>query len=156
MEKKACIVINENKFEAVYYEGNNPPLNCILIAPDGTTWNNDYLLINTNISVSWKDYYSPRRYKVLKLSYNGAVLFEKNTINKPQLVLDVLNKYCSMSQSQLEALSVESQEKEKTDLEISIEELKTERANLEEQIKIYKEIQTKKEEIKELLSKLDS
>ena len=114
------------------------------------------MLINTNISVSWKDYYSPRRYKVLKLLYNGAVLFEKTSITKPQLVLDVLNKYNSMSQSQLEALSVESHEKEKTDLEISIEELKTEKANLEEQIKIYKEILTKKTEIKELLSKLNS
>ncbi len=155
MENKASIVINENKFEAVYYEGNNPPLNCILIAPDGSTWSNDYLLINTNIAISWKDYYSPRRYKVLKLTYNGVVLFEKSNVTKPQLVLDVLNKYNSMSQSQLEALSFESQEKEKTVVEINIEELKAEKANLEDQIKIYKEIQTKKDEIKVLLDKLN-
>lgn len=155
VEKKASIVINENKFEAVYYEGDNPPLNCILISPDGGTWNNDYLLINTDIAVSWKDYYSPRRYKVLTITYNGVVLFEKNSVNKPQLVLDVLNKYNAMSQIQLEALTVESQEKEKTELEISIEELKAEKANLENQIKIYKEIQTKKDEIKVLLNKLN-
>lgn len=155
MEKKACIVIKDNKFEAVYYEGNNPPLNCILLSPDGTTWSNDYLLINTNISVSWKDYYSPRRYKVLKLSYNGTVLFEKSSITKPQLVLDVLNKYNSLTQNQLEELSFESKEKEKTALELEIEALKAEKVKLEEQIKIYKAIQTKKEEIKELLAKLD-
>jgi hypothetical protein len=154
MDEKACIVINDNKFEAVYYQGNNPPLNSILVAPDGRTWNNDYLLINAGILVSWKDYYSPKRFKVLTITYNGVVLFEKSTVNKPQLVIDVLNKYNDMSPTQLEALAIESQEKEKTVLEISIEELQAEKATLEEQIKIYKAIQTKKEEIKALLEKL--
>lgn len=156
MNETACIVINnDNKFEAMYYKGN-PPLNCILNAPDGSSWNNsDYLLINSGITVSWKDYYNPRRYKILKIIYNGVIIFEKGSVNKPQFVLDILNKYNSMNQSELESLAVESQEKEKTELEKAIEELKAEKENLQEQILIYKEIQAKKDEIKELLEKLN-
>ena len=60
-----------------------------------------------------------------------------------------------MIPSQLEILALESQEKEKSELELAIEDLKSEKASLQEQIKIYKEIQTKKEEIKSLLDKLD-
>ena len=154
MEKKVCIVIKDKKFEAVYYEGNTRPLNCVLVAPDGTTWRNDYLLINTGIEVSWKDHYNPKRYKVLTVALNGVVLFEKVGVSNPQLVIDVLNKYNDMSPTQLEALAMESQEKEKTAIEIAIEELKAEKTTLEEQVKIYKAIQTKKEEIKALLEKL--
>ncbi len=49
----------------------------------------------------------------------------------------------------------EAQEKEQTALELEIEELKKEKKELEEQIKIFKAIQTKKDEIKELLAKLE-
>ena len=148
-------MITNNKFEAVYYEGNNRPLNCILVTPDGSTSRNDYLLINSRVEVSWKDHFNPRRYKVLTVAFNGVVLFEKGTVNNHQLVIDVLNKYNDMIPSQLEILALESQEKEKTELELAIEDLKSEKASLQEQIKIYKEIQTKKEEIKSLLEKLD-
>jgi hypothetical protein len=38
MNKTACIVINnEYKFEAIYYVGNNCPLNYIIVTPDGIT-----------------------------------------------------------------------------------------------------------------------
>lgn len=154
MEKRVCIVITDNKFEAVYYEGNNRPLNCILLSPDGGTWNNEYLLINAGILVSWKDFYSPKRYKVLTINYNGIVLFEKGGVSNPQFVIDVLNKYNAMSKIQLETLSLETNENIKSELEISIEELKAEKAALEEQIRIFKAIQIKKEEIKALLEKL--
>jgi hypothetical protein len=110
MNKTACIVINnENKYEAIYYEGNNRPLNCILVTPDGTTWRNNYLLINSSVEVSWKDYFNPRRYKVLTVAFNGVVLFEKETVHSHQLVIDVLNKYNDMIPSQLETLVLESQ-----------------------------------------------
>ena len=46
MGKKICIVNNDNKFEAVYYDDHNCPLNMVLIMPDGKTWKNEYLLIN--------------------------------------------------------------------------------------------------------------
>ena len=45
MEKKICIVNNDNKFEVVYYDDHNCPLNMVLIMPDGKTWENEYLLI---------------------------------------------------------------------------------------------------------------
>jgi len=53
MTKKICIVSNKNRFEAVYYEPKERPLNCVLEMPDGTTWNNYYLLINSGVIVSW-------------------------------------------------------------------------------------------------------
>ena len=150
-----CIVSNDNKFEAVNYTPTLKPLNCILTVPNGRTWRNAYLLINTGIKVYWEDYYNKYN-DVLKVMYEDFILFEMRNITAPQIVIDVLNKYNSISKSDLEELLKESQEKQKTALEINIEELKTEKANLEEQIKIYKEIQIKKDEIKELLSKLDS
>ncbi len=153
---ETCIVKKGNNFEAVKYFPTSIPLNCILITPRGSTWTNDYFLINNEITVSWQDYFNYKGYKVLKVIYKGVTLLEKHNISDTQLVIDVLNKYNTISKSVLEVLLLESQGKEKTALEITIEELKVEKAQLEEQMKIYKAIQTKKDEIKELLSKLDS
>lgn len=155
MEKKICIVANDNKYEAVYYETKELPLNCILEIPDGRTWNNDFFIFNTGVTVSWQDYYNSTGYKMLKATYKKQVLFEQNKVSKVQIVIDVLNKFSNMTKSELEKLLQESQEKKKTELEITIEELKAQKVELEEQMKIYKEIQTKKDEIKELLAKLE-
>jgi hypothetical protein len=153
---ETCIVKKGNDFEAMLYNANQRPLNLVLAVPDGKTWNNDYLLINTDVKVSWQDYYNYQGYKVLQVWHRGVLLFEKDKVSNFQIVIDTLNKFNTISKSELKVLLQESQEKEKTALEITIEEFKAEKANLKEQIKIYKEIQTKKDEIKELLSKLDS
>ena len=155
MEKKICIVNNDNKFEAVYYDDHNCPLNMVLIMPDGKTWKNEYLLINTDVYISWQDYFNYKGYMVLKATYKNKVIFEKHKISNIQIVIDTLNRFNNISLNELEKLLNKTQEKEKSDLELSIEKLKTEKNILQKQINICKEIQNKKNEIIKLLNEFD-
>ncbi|GAA4059657.1 hypothetical protein [Flavobacterium chungnamense] len=111
----------------------------------------NYRLLSNDVDFYW----GTQGFKevTLLISYKGTELVRYENPNF-QLVIDYLNKFDSLSKKEIEALIVESQEKEKNELEIAIEELKAEKSTLEEQIKIYKAIQTKKEEIKALLEKL--
>ena len=155
MGKKICIVNNDNKFEAVYYDDHNCPLNMILIMPDGKTWENEYLLINTDVYISWQDYFNYKGYMVLKATYKNKVIFEKQKISNIQIVIDTLNRFNNISLNELEKLLTKTQEKEKSDLELSIEKLKLEKNILQKQINICKEIQNKKNEIIKLLNEFD-
>lgn len=155
MEKKICIVNNDNKFEAVYYDDHNCPLNMVLIMPDGKTWENEYLLINTDVYISWQDYFNYKGYMVLKATYKNKVIFEKQKISNIQIVIDTLNRFNNISLNELEKLLTKTQEKEKSDLELSIEKLKKEKNILQKQINICKEIQNKKNEIIKLLNEFD-
>ena len=127
MGKKICIVNNDNKFEAVYYDDHNCPLNMVLIMPDGKTWENEYLLINTDVYISWQDYFNYKGYMVLKATYKNKVIFEKQKISNIQIVIDTLNRFNNISLNELEKLLTKTQEKEKSDLELSIEKLKKEK-----------------------------
>ena len=155
MEKKICIVNNDNKFEAVYYDDHNCPLNMVLIMPDGKTWENEYLLINTDVYISWQDYFNYKGYMVLKATYKNKVIFEKQKISNIQIVIDTLNRFNNISLNELEKLLNKTQEKEKSDLELSIEKLKSKKNILQKQINICKEIQNKKNEIIKLLNEFD-
>ena len=155
MGKKICIVNNDNKFEAVYYDDHNCPLNMVLILPDGKTWENEYLLINTDVYISWQDYFNYKGYMVLKATYKNKVIFEKQKISNIQIVIDTLNRFNNISLNELEKLLTKTQEKEKSDLELSIEKLKKEKNILQKQINICKEIQNKKNEIIKLLNEFD-
>ena len=155
MEKKICIVNNDNKFEAVYYDDHNCPLNMVLIMPDGKTWENEYLLINTDVYISWQDYFNYKGYMVLKATYKNKVIFEKQKISNIQIVIDTLNRFNNISLNELEKLLTKTQEKEKSDLELSIEKLKSEKNILQKQINICKEIHNKKNEIIKLLNEFD-
>lgn len=155
MGKKICIVNNDNKFEAVYYDDHNCPLNMVLIMPDGKTWENEYLLINTDVYISWQDYFNYKGYMVLKATYKNKVIFEKQKISNIQIVIDTLNRFNNISLNELEKLLTKTQEKEKSDLELSIEKLKLEKNILQKQINICKEIQNKKNEIIKLLNEFD-
>ena len=155
MGKKICIVNNDNKFEAVYYDDHNCPLNMILIMPDGKTWENEYLLINTDVHISWQDYFNYKGYMVLKATYKNKVIFEKQKISNIQIVIDTLNRFNNISLNELEKLLTKTQEKEKSDLELSIEKLKKEKNILQKQINICKEIHNKKNEIIKLLNEFD-
>ena len=153
---ETCIVKKGNDFEAMQYIASQRPLNLVLEAPENGAINtNNFFLVDSGVTVSWNNYYGTPKWRMVEVRYKNTLLFEKNGVKNVQLVIDLLNKYKNISESELEVLLQESQEKEKTNLEIAIEELKTEKANLENQIKIYKEIQTKKEEIKALLDKLN-
>ena len=155
MVKKICIVNNDNKFEAVYYDDHNCPLNMVLIMPDGKTWENEYLLINTDVYISWQDYFNYKGYMVLKATYKNKVIFEKQKISNIQIVIDTLNRFNNISLNELEKLLIKTQENEKSDLELSIEKLKSEKNILQKQINICKEIQNKKNEIIKLLNEFD-
>ena len=155
MEKKICIVNNDNKFEAVYYDDHNCPLNMVLIMPDGKTWENEYLLINTDVYISWQDYFNYKGYMVLKATYKNKVIFEKQKISNIQIVIDTLNRFNNISLNELEKLLTKTQEKEKNDLELSIEKLKSEKNILQKQLNICKEIHNKKNEIIKLLNEFD-
>ena len=102
MGKKICIVNNDNKFEAVYYDDHNCPLNMVLIMPDGKTWENEYLLINTDVYISWQDYFNYKGYMVLKATYKNKVIFEKQKISNIQIVIDTLNRFNNISLNELE------------------------------------------------------
>jgi hypothetical protein len=118
MEKKICIVNNDNKFEAVYYDDHNCPLNMVLIMPDGKTWENEYLLINTDVYISWQDYFNYKGYMVLKATYKNKVIFEKQKISNIQNVIDTLNRFNNISLNELEKLLKEhSVEMLKADIE---------------------------------------
>jgi hypothetical protein len=154
---ETCVVKKGNNFEAVQYFAGQRPLNLVLEAPENGAINtNNFFLVESGVTVSWNNYYGSPKWRIVEVRYKNTLLFEKNGVKNVQVVIDLLNKYKNISESELEVLLLESQEKEKTALEITIEELKAEKARLGEQIKIYKEIQTKKDEIKDLLSKLDS
>lgn len=150
------IVAVNNGFEAIEFENNKRPLNLVLEVPDHTANNrNNFLLVTSGVEVSWNNYYGTSRWRIVEVKYKNTIIYEANNIHKVQSVIDTLNKFKNISKKDLEDLYQDAQEKEKTELEITIEKLKLEKNKLEEQIKIYKEIQTKKEEIKELLAKLD-
>lgn len=154
---ETCIVKKGNDFEAMHYIAGQRPLNLVLEAPENGAINtNNFFLVDSGVTISWNNYYGTPKWRMVEVRYKNTLLFEKNGVKNVQVVIDLLNKYKNISVSELEVLLLKSQEKEKTALEITIEELKVEKVKLEEQIKIYKEIQTKKAEIKDLLSKLDS
>ena len=92
---------------------------------------------------------------VLKATYKNKVIFEKHKISNIQIVIDTLNRFNNISLNELEKLLTKTQEKEKSDLELSIEKLKLEKNILQKQINICKEIHNKKNEIIKLLNEFD-
>lgn len=158
-EKKICIVANnniDNKFEAMYYEANKSPLNCILELPDRETTKDKYIIINTGVTISWINCTGYKAdYNEFRVIYKGEKLLYRQNIKSTQLVIEILNTYNNMTKEELELLLKELQEKEKTALEISIDALTKEKATLEKQILIYKQIKAKNDEIKDLLVKLE-
>lgn len=157
-DKREGIIIADNKFQAVHYEDPNRPLNLIMAKADVDP-SNKYIFIDTGILVLWGSLYQEdsRAFtpNTLKATYNGVTLFEEKNVRNVTNVVDLLNKFSGISKSDLDVLVKKVQANEKSDLEIAIEKLKKEKAILEQQIKIYKAIQTKKDEIKDLLASLD-
>ena len=149
------IVKTENGFEAKEYN-EKPPLNYVLVVPENNAINtNNFLLVESDVTVSWNNYYGTSNWRMVQVYYKSNLLFERNGVQNIQVVIDILNKFKNISNEELNEILQDAQEKEKSALELEIEELKTEKVQLEEQMKIYKTIQTKNEEIKELLAKLD-
>lgn len=149
------IVKTENGFEAKEYN-EKPPLNYVLVVPENYAINtNNFLLVESDVTVSWNNYYGTSNWRMVQVYYESNLLFERNGVQNIQVVIDVLNKFKNISKEELNEILQDAQEKEKSALELKIEALKVEKVKLEEQMKIYKAIQTKKEEIIGLLAKLD-
>ena len=93
------------------------------------------------------------------LAYSGGLdtsyCIKYLTIEKQMEVYTAFVNTGGFSDEELETLYNEAQEKNKSNLELQIEELKAEKLKLQEQIKIFLEIQKKKEEIKDLMAKLE-
>lgn len=90
----------------------------------------------------------------LFFEYKGSILKELKLKNMQSLA-DYFNLYQNMSSKNLETLLEETQQKTKTILEKEIEVLKLQKSALEEQLQTYIKIQQKREEINELIKKLD-
>lgn len=151
------IVKTENGFEAVQYESYKTPSSFVFKVLEGNESHsaNHFFMVESGVTVSWNNYYGTPKWRMLEVKYEGITLFEKNDEKNVQVIIDILNKFKNISKEDLKELVQQVQEKQKTELELAIEALQQEKASLETQIKIYKEIQTKKEEIKELLSKIE-
>lgn len=151
-----CIVINNGVFEAVSFELiEGKPLNHILLQPDGTTYTNRYLCIDTEILFSWEDEISTGFHSMYKVKYKNELLFSTYHPKIP-VVLDVLNKYKNMSIEESNGLLKEKQQEEKSILELEIEKLKEEKQNLIDESKKYRDLVDKGTELLSIIKDLDA
>lgn len=159
-----CIVVNDDKFVITTFyvkiddKGNVRrllPLNLVLVEPDGRTWSqNHYTLVNHNIQVSWLDYYQQSKWKCLTFTYKRVKLLEINAVPKLQVVVDALNRFKNISDKELEALYEKGLNQEKSDLEKEIEALRAEKKKLEDYKTAFYQVDSKIEELKDLLLKI--
>jgi hypothetical protein len=106
-----------------------------------------YKFVDKSIEFIWKAY-------MLKIRYKDQLIDSYKTENLQQ-VCDFLNKYNQMSQQEIEKLYLESQTQIKSELEQEIETLQEEKQKLEEEVYLYRQIKAKREELNNLLVKLE-
>lgn len=90
----------------------------------------------------------------LSISYKDIELVRYENPNC-QLIIDYLNKFESLTRKEIEELVIESQKVSKTQLELEIESLQEQKEKLLEKIATLRQIEEKKEEIRQLLIKLN-
>ncbi|QNM84592.1 hypothetical protein H9W90_10325 [Polaribacter pectinis] len=149
-----CIVKNDMYEVDIFDEETNTPTNTVIV--DRCKWSrlyNDYELHN-GVVVNLKGRYKESGLKRLVFNFKGVILKEVVTRNF-QSYADYLNMFHNMEQEELEKLILKAQNETKTILEEEIEELKLQKIALEEELETYLEIQQKREEINELIKKLD-
>ena len=145
-----CIVKNK-EFEVKPYKSTANYDNIVLPGKDllepFANYNYSYKLVKTDIDVVWKD-------EKITFTYKDQTLL---TIKDPhiQSVAEYLNKFNNISKKELNKLLEEAQNKTKSKLEQEIEELEAEKQALEDKMEIYRQIQSKKDEIKDLMQQLE-
>ncbi len=146
-----CIVKNKD-FEVKPYNTDHKPDNIIFKRDGYGRINISYKIAQTNIDAVWNT--DDLHVNTIVFQYKDHLLVE---IKDPhiQSVAEYLNKFNNISKVELNKLLEDAQNETKSKLEQQIEDLKTEKEDLAEKIAIYRQIQTKKDEIKELLSKLE-
>lgn len=165
MEKfNNCIVVNKGEFEISTYRiytdkrgfiNRELPKNLVLIEPEKTWSNNDYSIVNNGVSLTWLDYYNDSRWKFLTVTYKGTKLLEINAVRKIQIVLDALNRFKNISHEELDKVYQRALKEEKSELEKEVEKLKEEKKIFLEYHKNINEVESKMDELKELLNKIN-
>ena len=146
-----CIIKNET-FEVVEPKIQKDPFNFVI----GIYYNDiplNYKIANTGVEVISPN--SKNKTGIIRFLFDETELINLIDPNM-QNVADYFNKFNTISKEELDELVIEAQRNEETTLKQEIETLKIEKENLEEKISIYHQIQNKREEIKELISKLDN
>lgn len=146
-----CVVKNET-FEVVEIKNYKDPSNFV-IGKYYTGIPLNYKIANTGVEVISPN--SKNKTGVISFLFDGTKLINLIDPNM-QNVADYFNKFNAISKEELDELVIEAQRNEKTTLKQEKENIKIEKENLEEKISIYHQIQNKKEEIKELMSKIDN
>ena len=124
------------------------PGNCVLTrAPYGHS--SFYKLVNNSIDIKWGCSGS------LVISFKNQIIDSCKT-KKIQQVCDYFNKYNQYADEELQKLYILSQNKTKSDLQLEIESLQQEKKEMEEEIDIYRQIKQKRQELDELLDRLNT
>ncbi len=147
------IVVENGAFKVI--EAEKAPLNLVLKEPNSTWSNNDYVLVENGIQISWLDYYNDSRWKCLNVKYKGVQLQEINAIRKIQIVIDALNRFKNISEEELDRLYENALNTKKSELEIEVEKLKEEKKKLIEGAKTFTEFVKKGNELLSLMKDLD-
>lgn len=143
-------IVKTNGYQAIE---TFDPTTVVLV--DGYTYGyyqyKKYRLISNDVDFYWD--YEPGKYPTLLISFKGTELVKYENANF-QIVIDYLNKFDNLSKEQIEELVIEAQEVSKTQLALEIEALMEEKEKLQEQVAILQQIEEKKEELRQLLTKL--
>ena len=140
------IVKKENKFVVETHE--KMPENGIMPSLDYSNVSTKYLLVNKSLEFLWGTNY------LLKIDYKGKTIDSYKTC-KIQQVCDFMNKYSSLTEKELDELLIADQNQIRSELEEEIETMKKEKQQLEEEVYLYKQIKAKREELNNLLAKLE-
>jgi hypothetical protein len=102
-----------------------------------------------DIDISYKD--------TLLKSINGKMLGSRSKYKTATFfsIAEHLNYYNSLDKEELQVIAEKLQNETKTTLEEEIEDLKLQKSTLEEDLQTFIEIQQKREEINQLVKKLD-
>ena len=109
--------------------------------------NHVYHLVESGLIASW---WTPN----FNLKYKDKIIYSAKT-NSEQQVCDFLNKFSALSKEEIEKMYQDGLHQTKSELEKEIESLQKEKADLEEEVKIIRQIRQKRKELDEWLEKLE-
>ena len=144
------IIVKNEKFEVKETVSSIPPSSVFYESSFGSQ---RYILSNYNIVFIWSNKFP--QIDAFQIIYKEVVLLSSK-VNRMQNIADYLNKFNSISKEELEELYNEAILNEKSALELEIKELKLQKSAIKEELERYIEIQQKRNEINELIKKLDS
>jgi len=150
MEKILRCIVKNKIYEVTFFE-EKAPANCVLTQPNIKDKIYKYDLPN---GIDVKIFPTNNNDPFCIFRYNRNHLKIMNNRNL-QSVADYLNKFNNISKEELNELLEEAQNKTKSKLEQEIEELEAEKQALEDKMEIYRQIQSKKDEIKDLMQQLE-